>query len=340
MSTASTALAVIIIGAGKGTRMKSSLPKVLHPLAGRPLIAHVLDLAVSLTPQQLITVVGHQAGAVRAVCEPQGATCVLQEPQLGTGHAVAQAEPHLRDFQGDVLVLYGDVPLLQAHTVRALWEEHRRQHATVTVLTADLDNPTGYGRIIRDAQGRMLRIVEERDATEAQRAVHEINSGIYCLDAAFLFAALAQVGQDNAQGEQYLTDVVAVAVAQQATVAHVRTADAQEIMGVNTRADLAHLEAILRRRICDTLMLDGVSIIDPATTVIDAQVRIDRDTVIAPQSHILGLTRIGSHCRIGPQVVLENCTLGDGVQVEPFCVLKHTTVPAHQTIPAFSHLTA
>jgi bifunctional UDP-N-acetylglucosamine pyrophosphorylase/glucosamine-1-phosphate N-acetyltransferase len=186
----------------------------------------------------------------------------------------------------------------------------------------------------------MLRIVEERDATEAQRAVHEINSGIYCLDAAFLFAALAQVGQDNAQGEQYLTDVVAVAVAQQATVAHVRTADAQEIMGVNTRADLAHLEAILRRRICDTLMLDGVSIIDPATTVIDAQVRIDRDTVIAPQSHILGLTRIGSHCRIGPQVVLENCTLGDGVQVEPFCVLKNTTVPAHQTIPAFSHLTA
>jgi len=340
MTTAHNALAVIIIGAGKGTRMKSSLPKVLHPLAGRPLIAHVLDLALSLTPQRLITVVGHQADAVRAVCEPRGATCVLQELQLGTGHAVAQAEAHLADFQGNILVLYGDVPLLQSHTVRALWHEHQRQQATVTVLTACLENPMGYGRIIRDTQGRMVRIVEERDATEAQRAVHEINSGIYCLDAAFLFSALHQVGQNNAQGEQYLTDVVAVAVAQHATVAHVTAADAHEIVGVNTRADLAHLETILRRRICATLMLDGVSIIDPASTVIDAEVQIDRDTVIAPQTHILGRTHIGSHCQVGPQVVIENCTLGDGVRVEPFCVLKDTTVPAHRTIPSFSHLTS
>src|SRR5919199_1200293 len=240
--------AIVIIAAGKGTRMRSPLAKVLHPLAGRPLLAHVLEVATSLAPQQLVVVVGHQAEAVRQVCEPYGVTCVVQEPQLGTGHAVAQAEPVLTDFQGDVLVLYGDVPLLQATTLRTLWDVHRRQQATVTVVTANLDNPTGYGRIVRDASGRITRIVEERDATAADKAVREINSGVYCLRAPFLFPALRRVGRHNAQGEQYLTDVVALAVAEQQRVAHVTVADAQEILGVNTHAELAHLETLLRQR--------------------------------------------------------------------------------------------
>jgi bifunctional UDP-N-acetylglucosamine pyrophosphorylase/glucosamine-1-phosphate N-acetyltransferase len=313
---------------------------VLHPLAGQPLVAHVLDLAHQLAPQQLITVVGHQAAAVRAVCEPWGAVCVLQEPQLGTGHAVAQAEPLLADFPGDVLVLYGDVPLLQPATVHALLATHRQQHAAVTVLTACLDNPTGYGRIVRDAQDRMVRIVEERDASEAERTLCEVNSGIYCLAAPFLFPALRQVGHDNAQGEQYLTDVVAVAVAEQRPVAHVAVANAQEILGVNTRADLAYLEALLRRRICETFMLDGVSIVDPATTVLDSQVRIGQDTVIAPHTHVLGASVIGKNCRLGPHVVIQDSTLGHGVCVEPFCVIKAATIPARRIIPPFSHLTS
>jgi len=196
----------------------------------------------------LIVVVGHQAEKVRQVCEPYGVTCVLQEPQLGTGHAVAQAEPILAGFQGDVVVLYGDVPVLQAATLHTLWDEHRRQQATVTVLTACLDNPTGYGRILRDAAGRITRIVEERDASEAEKAVHEINSGVYCLQASFLFPALRRVGRQNAQGEQYLTDVVALAVAEQHRVAHVTVADAQEVLGVNTHAELGHLEPLLRQR--------------------------------------------------------------------------------------------
>jgi bifunctional N-acetylglucosamine-1-phosphate-uridyltransferase/glucosamine-1-phosphate-acetyltransferase GlmU-like protein len=185
---------------------------------------------------------------VRQVCVPYGVTCVLQEPQLGTGHAVAQAEPILADFQGDVLVLYGDVPLLQSSTLRTLWDVHRHQQATVTVVTAYLDNPTGYGRILRDAAGRITRILEERDAAEAEKAVREINSGVYCLQAAFLFPALRRVGRHNAQGEQYLTDVVALAVAEQRRVAHVAVADAQEVLGVNTHAELGHLETLLRQR--------------------------------------------------------------------------------------------
>ena len=248
MSSSPPPLAMIVLAAGKGTRMHSSLAKVLHPLAGRALLTHVLDVATSLAPQHVIVVVGHQAEKVRQVCAPYDVTCVLQEPQLGTGHAVAQAEPILADFHGDVLVLYGDVPLLQPTTLRALWEAHRCQQATLTVLTACLENPTGYGRILRDMDGQIRRIVEERDATEAEKAVHEINSGVYCLQASFLFPALRRVGRHNAQGEQYLTDVVALAVAEQHRVAHVTVAEAQEVMGVNTHAELAHLETLLRQR--------------------------------------------------------------------------------------------
>jgi bifunctional UDP-N-acetylglucosamine pyrophosphorylase/glucosamine-1-phosphate N-acetyltransferase len=331
---------VVIIGAGKGTRMKSSLAKVLHSLAGRPLMAHVLELAQQLAPQWCIAVVGHQAEAVQALCETYGTTCVRQEPQLGTGHAVAQTAPLLASFTGDVLVLYGDVPLLQLATAQALWEAHRREQASVTVLTAYVDDPTDYGRIIRDAQGRMVQIVEERDASAAQRAVREINSGIYCLSAPFLFSALQRIGRANAQGEQYLTDVVGVAVQEQRTVAHLVAPEAQEVLGINTRVDLAHQEAVLRRRICERLMLAGVTMHDPASTVIDSQVSIGQDTVIAAQTHILGASTLGKECHIGPHVVLQDSTLGDNVRVAPFSLLRGQTIAAHTTLPAFSHLTS
>jgi UDP-N-acetylglucosamine diphosphorylase/glucosamine-1-phosphate N-acetyltransferase len=246
--TSSPPLAIVVLAAGKGTRMQSALAKVLHPLAGQPLLLHVLDVALALTPQRVVVVVGHQADMVRQVCAPYAVTCVLQDPQLGTGHAVAQAEPILADFPGDVLVLYGDVPLLQTSTLRTLLEVHRHQRATVTVVTACLDTPTGYGRIMRDMTGRITRIVEERDASEDEKVVREINSGVYCLRASFLFAALRRVGRHNVQGEQYLTDVVALAVAEQHRVAHITVVDAQEVLGVNTHADLAYLETLLQER--------------------------------------------------------------------------------------------
>ena len=243
-------LAVVVIAAGKGTRMRSALAKVLHPLAGHPLLTHVLGVARALAPQHLVVVVGHQAEAVRAVCEPYGATCVLQEPQVGTGHAVAQTEPVLANFPGDVLVLYGDVPLLQPATAQALWDIHQHRQAAVTVLTALLAQPTGYGRILRDTNRHIVRIVEERDASAAEKAIQEINSGVYCLQAPFLFPALRRIGRHNAQGEQYLTDVVAMAVAEQRVVADVTVAEGQahEILGVNTVEELAQLEMLLRQR--------------------------------------------------------------------------------------------
>ena len=247
MTRALPALAVVVLAAGKGTRMRSPLAKVLHPLAGCPLIAHVLTAVQPLAPRHLVTVVGHQADAVRHVCERFGACCVVQEPQLGTGHAVAQTATVLRDFNGDVLVLCGDVPLLRTTTLRRLLNEHRQRRAALTMLTTHLDHPMGYGRVVRNDQGHVVGIVEERDATPSQRAIREVNSGVYCLRASFLFAALPGVGRNNAQGEQYLTDVVGLAAADGRPIAHLAT-EPEELLGVNTPADLARLETLLRDR--------------------------------------------------------------------------------------------
>lgn len=247
MTPALSSLAVVILAAGKGTRMASPVAKVLHPLAGCPLAAHVLMAVQPLAPQHLIAVVGHQAEAVRRVCERYGACCVVQEPQLGTGHAVLQTKALLQDFDGDVLVLCGDVPLLSTATMRRLLDAHARQQATLTVLTTCLEDPTGYGRILRNNRGHVVGIVEERDATTCQKAVCEVNGGVYCIQASFLFAALLRVERRNAQNEQYLTDVVGLAAADGRPVAHLAT-EPEEVLGVNTPADLARLETLLRNR--------------------------------------------------------------------------------------------
>ena len=247
MSAPLPCLAVVVLAAGKGTRMLSALAKVLHPLAGCPLIAHVLSSVQPLAPQYLIAVVGHQAEAVRQVTKRFGACSVVQEPQLGTGHAVAQAAALLQGFDGDVLVLCGDVPMLRTATLRLMLDEHRGRGAALTMLTTHLDDPTGYGRILRDGRGAVAGVVEEPDATARQKGVREINSGVYCLRASFLFEALPRVGRRNAQGEQYLTDVVGMAADEGLCIADVET-QPDEIRGVNTPDDLAFLEALLRRR--------------------------------------------------------------------------------------------
>ena len=247
MTHALPSLAVVVLAAGKGTRMRSPLAKVLHPLAGCPIIAHVLKAVQPLKPRHLVTVVGHQADAVRRVCEPYGACCVVQEPQMGTGHAVVQTKALLQDFDGDILVLCGDVPLLRTATLHRLLDAHQQQQAALTMLTTCLDDPTGYGRIMRHDQGNVVGIVEERDATPSQKAVCEINGGVYCIQASFLFATLLRVGRHNAQGEQYLTDVVGLAAVDGRSIADVAT-EPEEILGVNTPADLARLETLLRNR--------------------------------------------------------------------------------------------
>lgn len=242
-----SSLAVVVLAAGKGTRMHSALAKVLHPLAGRPLIAHVLTSVLPLAPHHLIVVVGHHAEAVRQVTERLGARSVVQKPQLGTGHAVAQAAALLQDFDGDVLVLCGDVPCLRTVTLRRMLDEHRGRRAVLTMLTTRLDDPTGYGRILRDGRGAVTSVVEEPDATGSQKNVREINSGVYCMRASFLFDALPRLGRRNAQGEQYLTDVVAMAANEGLCIADVET-QPDEIRGVNTPDDLAFVETLVRRR--------------------------------------------------------------------------------------------
>lgn len=248
MSAPPPSLAVVVLAAGKGSRMHSVLAKVLHPLAGRPLIAHVLSSVQPLIPQYIIAVVGHQAEAVRDVSERFGACSVVQKHQLGTAHAVAQAATLLQDFDGDVLVLCGDVPLLHTATLRRMLDEHHRREAALTILTTCLDDPTGYGRILRGYEGAVSGIVEELDATACQKSLREINGGAYCLRASFLFSALPRVGHHNAQGEQYLTDVVGLAAREGLRIADVKT-QPDEIRGVNTPADLAFLETVLRRRL-------------------------------------------------------------------------------------------
>jgi bifunctional UDP-N-acetylglucosamine pyrophosphorylase/glucosamine-1-phosphate N-acetyltransferase len=311
-------LHVVILAAGKGTRMKSARPKILHELAGRPLIEHVLRTVDPLGAVETILVVGHGADEVRAALSARtDLQYVVQSPQLGTGHALIQTRPVLEGQTGDVLLLYADVPLLQASTLSRLVEQHRATHASATVLTADLVDPYGYGRIVRDADGRVARIVEERDASADERAIREINSGIYAFALAPLFDALGSLATDNAQGEYYLTDLVAAYRRRRLRVETLSLDDATELRGVNTRVDLAELSGVVRDRKRRALMLSGVTLEDPATAYIDVDVDIGPDTVIEPCVVVTGRSVIGARCRIQAGARLADAVVGDDVTVGP-----------------------
>ena len=333
-----TRLHVVILAAGKGTRMKSAVSKVVHPLAGRPLIDHVVRTGSALAPRTTTVVVGHGADDVRsALSDWPDVRFVVQSPQLGTGHALLQAEPLLAGEQGTVLLLYGDVPLLTVETVQLLLERHRSRRAALTVLTATLADPYGYGRIVRE-DGRVVRIVEERDASAEQHAIREINTGIYALELDGLFDALRALATDNAQGEYYLTDLVAGAVRAGRTVEALCVDDESEVRGVNTRIDLAELSRILQDRTRRRLMLAGVTLEDPAATWIDAHVEVGEDTVIAPGVVLTGATRVGRGCRVGPGSRITDSTIGDGVTVLDHSVIVQSTVEDDCTIGPFAHL--
>ncbi len=332
------ALATVILAAGRGTRMKSATTKVLHCVAGRPMVEYPVDLAERLRSQKIVCVLGHQSEAVRAAVEARfgvdRVTVAQQREQRGTGHAVAQARGALRGFSGHVLILYGDVPLLTEASVRRLVQAARRR--TLALMTARVDNPHGYGRIVRDERGRPVRVVEERDATDRERALCEINAGIYCVDAAFLFAALRRLRPTNAQGELYLTDIVARAAA----TSEVATVEAspEELLGVNDRVELARADERMRRRINEEWMRSGVTFDRPESTLVEPGVILGADTVIGPLCELRGSTRIGVGVRIEVGCVLQDAVVAEGAHLKPYTVLHESEVGARATLGPFAHL--
>ncbi|MBI2354030.1 MAG: bifunctional UDP-N-acetylglucosamine diphosphorylase/glucosamine-1-phosphate N-acetyltransferase GlmU [Deltaproteobacteria bacterium] len=332
-------IAAVILAAGKGTRMKSGLVKVLHPAAGRPMIAWPVDAARGAGAAPVVLVVGHQAEEVRShFRDAADIRFALQEEQLGTGHAVARTREALAGFSGTVLLLCGDTPLLRPETLTTLIRFHRSHHAAVTVLTAVPDDPHGYGRVLRDEAGRVVRIVEQKDATPAEQRIGEINSGIYCMEAEFLFANIDAIGSDNAQNEFYLTDLVAIAGQKGVTCLAMSAADADEIMGVNDRVQLAEAARILRRRINRDLMLSGVTLIDPEQTYIDHGVSIGPDTAIHPNCHIGRGTVIGAACTIEAGAHIERCRIGNDCHIKAGSVLEGAELHDSVAVGPMAHL--
>jgi len=294
--------------------MRSKLPKPLHPICGLPMTAHVIRACREAGVERIVVVVGHEAERVRAGLGSE-VEYALQETPRGSGDAARAAQPLLQDWQGTVLVLAGDVPLLPAEALRRMISHHQETGAAATLLTAFLDDPTGYGRVVRDASGRVTRIVEERDTTPEERAIREWNPSLYAFEAAALWPALAELQPNNAQGEYYLTDTIAALAGQGARIEAIPTQDVRDVLGVNTRVELAAVAAVLRERLLIKMMLSGVSVTDPATTYVEVDVEVGQDTVLEPNTFLLRGTRIGEDCVIGPFARIEASVLGNGVHV-------------------------
>jgi bifunctional UDP-N-acetylglucosamine pyrophosphorylase/glucosamine-1-phosphate N-acetyltransferase len=339
-------LDVLIMAAGLGTRMRSATAKVLHELSGRPLIAHVCRAALALNPRRICVVVGHQAEQVRAAVLNElgdgGAEFALQEQQRGTGDAVVSARELLGQANSTVLVLSGDVPLIRAETLGKLIHQHRTQRgykAACTILTVKLDDPTGYGRVVRDDAGDFQRIVEHKDAAPAERQIREINSGIYCFETRALFPALERIEPANAQGEYYLTDVPAILRADGEEIRLYQHSDAREVSGINTRVELAEFEQLLRLRTIRRLMLEsGVTFIDPMHTYVSPDAEIGRDTVIYPDVHVEGASVIGENCLLRSGVRVTNSVVGNGVTIKDHTVVTDSMVADDCQIGPFAHL--
>jgi len=317
--------------------MKSAMPKVLHPVAGRRMLDHVLAAAGSLNPASVIVVVGHEGDRVREAYAGGRARFVAQEPQLGTGHALLQAEPLLKTATGTVVLLSGDVPLLGASTLKRLLAQHQADAAAATVLTAIVDTPHGYGRIVREA-GRIVRIVEERDASPDEQAIGEINSGIYALDLGPLFDAVRGIASQNAQGEYYLPDLVGIYRQRGLAVSTVSVSNPDEIRGINSRRELAEVGAIVRHTKNEELMAAGVTLVDPATTYIEPGVVVGADTVIHPNVYLEGRTVIGEGCEIHAGTRIVDSTIGDRVLIRNYCVITESSVAARAVLGPFAHL--
>ena len=329
---------VVILAAGQGTRMKSTLPKVLHPIAGRALIDRVLDSARAVSPASITVIVGHRAEALQAHLAAQpDLHFAEQTPQLGTAHALQQAEPILAGRSGTVVLLSGDVPLLRARTLQRLLETHTSAGAAATVVTAQVERPYGYGRIVRSG-GKLARIVEERDATPVERQIKEINAGIYAFDLPPLFASLRSIAAQNAQGEFYLTDLVAIYHRRKLPIETLLADQAHEIRGINSRTELAEVSSLVRQTKNEELMAAGVTLIDPATTYVDPEAEIGPDTVIHPGVVVEGRTRIGSMCEIQAYVRIADSEIGSRVRINNHCVITGARVADGVAIGPFAHV--
>jgi bifunctional UDP-N-acetylglucosamine pyrophosphorylase/glucosamine-1-phosphate N-acetyltransferase len=326
----------VVLAAGKGTRMKSSLYKVLHPVCGKPMVEHVIDNMEKLGVEKIVTVVGHGAEVVQSELGSRS-EYVLQAEQLGTAHAVLQAEKTLASLSGTTIVICGDTPLITAETMRDLLNHHKQTGAKATILTAIANEPTGYGRIIRAEGGNVKSIVEQKDASAEEQLVNEINSGTYCFDNEALFKSLKLVKNENAQGEYYLPDVIEILQKEGEVISAFAANDFDEILGVNDRIALSQAEQIMRTRIAYHHMREGVTIIDPQSTYISSDAVIGADTVIQPGVIIEGKTTIGENCIIGPNSHLVSSIIGNGTTIHSSVVLS-SEVGDHTAIGPFAHI--
>lgn len=329
-------LFAVVLAAGKGTRMRSKKHKVLHEICGKPMIDHILTSITALSPTETILVVGHQGETVRQYMGDR-VQIVEQHEQLGTAHAVQQTRSLLENQAGITLVLNGDHPLFTAETFQSLIEQHQSTHAAATVLTAKVEDPTGYGRIVRGENGSVSRIVEHKDATEEERQIQEINTGTFCFDNEKLFAALQKVNNDNAQGEYYLPDVLSILQEEGEVISAYEMEDVVEAMGVNDRIQLAEAAKCMRKRIILQHMQNGVTIVDPDATYIDIEVVIGEDTVIEPGTFLRGKTVIGADCHIGPQADLTDVTVLDSTKVQ-YTVAQNSHLGKQTTVGPFAYL--
>lgn len=336
-------LAAVILAAGKGTRMRSDLPKVLHKICGKPMIHYVLEGIKGAGIERIIVIVGHQ-GELVAQNLPQDIKTVLQEPQLGTAHALLQAKEELTDFRGDILVMSADTPLVGENLLSDFLGAHRRSGAMITVLTAALEEPAGYGRVVRDSSGKVVKIVEQKDANSSERNIKEINGGIYCFSSAGLFESLGAIGMGNAQKEYYLPDLIELYGKNKKLVVAYQAPCPGDIQGINDRRQLAEVESLIRYRKNEELMISGVTVIDPANTYIDRDVIIGRDSTVYPFTIIEGRSVFGENCSLGPgvhlrdikagkhvtiansvameSVIEDQCTIGPFAYIRPGCHLK------------------
>ncbi|WP_447968595.1 bifunctional UDP-N-acetylglucosamine diphosphorylase/glucosamine-1-phosphate N-acetyltransferase GlmU [Nitrospira sp. M1] len=343
MSTVSA----VIMAAGQGTRMKSAIPKVLHPVAGKPMVWYMAALARRVADSAVAIVIGHGAEQVRDYLHQEESTLapfsvVVQAQQLGTGHAVQQTRSVVvgdtQPVAKHCLILNGDTPLLTEETIRALLNAHESSQSTVTILTTILDNPQGYGRVVRGSESQVLSIVEDRDATEMEQAIQEVNVGTYVVNTSFLFESLDTLKPQNVQGEYYLTDIVGMAVSQNLRVSALMTTDTNETIGINNREHLALAEREMRQRVCRMWMQNGVTLVDPSRTSIDADVEIGRDSVLYPEVRLEGRTVIGESCVVRSHTRITNSTLGNRVTIQDCCVINESEIDQEASVGPFAHL--